>query len=117
MAPVRALVLVIIGAIIFRIVLANSIGGEQKFSCKGARTTIAILEQNYQRKYHHYIVGDEEALQELVRSKMTRGLMTCRAGGHYSAVANADGSITIHCSLPQHDNGSGVTRQQLRHLH
>ena len=75
LVPVRALVLVIISAIIFRIVLANSVGGEQKLSCKGARTTIAILEQNYERKYHHYIVGDEEALQELVRAKITRGLI------------------------------------------
>ena len=100
-------------AVALKIGVAYTIKDEQTNSCAGARNSIAMLEQNYERIHHHYVVGDEEALQELVRSHTARALSTCRARGHYSAVANPDGSITIHCSLYEHDKGKGVTRPRL----
>ena len=114
-APFRALLLVVTLGAIMRISLAGSVHDMQRMSCDGARYYLAGAEQTYQRKHGHFVVGGEDALQELINAHAMRALPQCKAGGHYEAVANDDGSITIHCSLPEHDKDHGVTRSVWRH--
>ena len=116
-APLRAFALVLVLGVIMQISLAGSVHDMQRLSCDGVRYYLAGAEQTYQRKYGHFVVGNENALKELIITRTMRTLPLCRAGGHYEAVANMDGSITIHCSLPEHDKDHGVTRAPWRHRH
>ncbi len=109
-APFRACLLVAGLAAIMKMALAGSVHDMQRMSCDGLRNYLAGAEGNYYRKYHHFVVGGEDALQELVNAQVMRALPECRAGGHYTAVANPDGSLAIHCSIPDHDKDHAITR-------
>lgn len=110
-APVRAFLLIALFAMLMKWSLAGSVHDIQTISCEGARNYLAGAEQNYYRRYHRFVVGDEDALQELARVHMIRAVPECRAGGHYTASVNPDGSITVRCSLADHDQEHGVTRK------
>ena len=82
--------------------------------CADRQALLANAELKYWLKYHRPLAGDEQALQALVTNRILSEPAHCPQGGKYSARDNGDGSVTIRCSLPEHQIWFSLSEKGLR---
>ena len=105
---IELLVVVLILSILMAVALPlylNAVADAGRKTCRSNMQSIADAEAAFKvRDPNHQYTADLTKLTDFT------GVPICPNSGTYSVVLNADGSITIHCSIAAHDdNGTGGT--------
>lgn len=112
--PLTVLIVTATATIAAIFVALCCIGYSQHRYCQEQQERLLYAEIRYQARFHSTLTGNEKTLQGLVSSGILSEPLTCPQGGKYSVVDNGDGTITIQCSLPQHQMWHGFSREGLR---
>lgn len=109
---IELLVVVLILAILMAVALPlylNAVADSQRKTCRANMQTIANAEQAYKVKNpaHTYVAIASGADMSTVLTDL-QATPICPAAGSYSVTLNSsNGSFTVHCSVPEHEAGTG----------